>query len=271
MIARLLLCLAALGLAAPATPQAVPAPAPAPAPKAAQPAPPPVLVARVVARYPHDTKAFTEGLIWRDGGLYESIGYEGQSEVRRVRLADGKVIARAVIPANQFGEGLAAWKDQLISLTWHDGIAHRWNARTLKEVGQSRYTGEGWGLASDATGLILGDGSPTLRFLDPVSFAERRRITVHMPDGQQVDQVNELEMVDGALFANVWQTPFILRINPRDGLVTAIVDLRSVVAEVKVTNRDAVLNGIAYDPVGKRLFLTGKLWPTVFEVQLVPR
>jgi glutamine cyclotransferase len=261
---RFLLPLLALVLAAPATPQAAPA-------TAAKPATPPVLVAQVVARYPHDTTAFTEGLIWHDGALYESVGYEGRSDVRRVRLADGRVLARASIPARQFGEGLAAWKDELVSLTWHDGIAHRWNARTLKETGQHRYTGEGWGLASDAAGFVIGDGSPTLRFLDPVTFAERRRIGVHMPDGRALDQVNELESVDGALLANIWQTPWIVRIDPKDGRVTAVVDLRAVVAEVKSANPDAVLNGIAYDATTKRLFVTGKLWPTLFEVKLVPR
>lgn len=257
---------AALLLAAPAVPQAVPAPAPASRATAT----PPVLTVSVTARYPHDTTAFTEGLIWRDGALYESVGYEGRSDVRRVRLTDGKVMARATIPAAQFGEGLAAWKGELVSLTWHDGVAHRWDAHTLKPTGENRYTGEGWGLASDAQGFILGDGSPTLRFLDPVSFAERRRIGVHMPDGRSVDQINELEMVDGALFANVWRTPFILRIDPADGRVTGIVDLRPLVAEVKARNPDAVLNGIAYDPVGKRLFVTGKLWPTLFEIRLTP-
>lgn len=227
-----------------------------------------MLTATVVGRYPHDTGAFTEGLIWRDGALYESIGYEGRSEVRRVRLSDGRVVARAKIPASQFGEGLAAWGNELVSLTWHDGIAHRWNRATLKETGRNRYTGEGWGLASDAAGLIIGDGSPTLRFLDAKTFAERRRITVHLPGGRPVNQVNELEMVGDSLFANVWQTPFIIRINPRDGLVTGVADLRPLVAEIRATNPDAVLNGIAYDAAGKRLFVTGKLWPTLFEVKL---
>lgn len=263
---RVLPILAVLA-AAPVVPQTVPAPQTAPAP-AASPAPVPVLHAAVVARYPHDTGAFTEGLIWRDGSLYESTGYEGRSEVRRVRLSDGKVIARVAIPAAQFGEGLAAWGHELVSLTWHDGIAHRWNRATLKETGRNRYTGEGWGLASDGSGLIIGDGSSTLRFLDPVSFAERRRITVHLPNGRAVDQVNELESVGDALLANIWRTPYVVRIDPRDGTVTGIVDLRPIVAEVKVTNPDAVLNGIAYDPVAKRLFVTGKLWPTLFEIKL---
>lgn len=258
-------------------PQAQTAPVvqPAPAPgaesvSAARPVAVPVLTATVVARYPHDVRAFTEGLIWRDGALYESIGYERQSEVRRVRLSDGKVVARVAIPATQFGEGLAAWKDELVSLTWHDGIAHRWNARTLKPVGENRYTGEGWGLASDGRSLILGDGSATLRFLDPVSFAERRRIGVHLPDGRAVDQVNELEVVDGAILANVWHTRFLLRIDSADGRITGIADLGALVAEVHAANPEAVLNGIAWDPVGKRLFVTGKLWPTVFEVKLTP-
>ena len=238
----------------------------------AQPAPPPVpvLTARIVHRYPHDPQAFTEGLLWRDGALYESIGLEGRSEVRRVDLATGKVTLRARIPPAEFGEGLASWGTQLISLTWHGGVAHRWDARTLKRVGEGRFAGEGWGLASDGKRLVHSDGSSTLRFLDPATLKVTRSVTVTL-NGKPVSQVNELEVVDGAVLANVWHTPYLLRIDPADGRVTAVIDLRPVVAEVKVSDPEAVANGIAWDAAGKRLFVTGKLWPTLFEIALIPR
>lgn len=254
---KLLLPMLALLIGA-ASPQAAPTPPPLP-----------VLTARVVHRYPHDPSAFTEGLLYRDGALYESIGLEGRSEVRRVRLTDGQVIARARIPASEFGEGLAAWGDQLVSLTWHGGIAHRWNARTLKSVGGGHFIGEGWGLASDHAGLVHSDGSPTLRFLDPATLQVRRQVTVTL-NGKPVRDVNELEVVDGQILANVWHTPYLLRIDPADGHVTAVIDLRAVVAEVKASDPEAVANGIAWDANKRRLFVTGKLWPTLFEIALEP-
>ena len=239
----------------------------APAPAASADAPVPVLPVRIVARYPHDPAAFTEGLIWHAGTLYESVGREGQSEVRRVRLADGKVIARATIDPAQFGEGLAAWRDQLVTLTWHDGIAYRWDARTLRPRGRLRYTGEGWGLASDSTGMVRSDGTATLRFVDPATLADRRLVTVTLR-GKPLAQINELEVVRGAILANVWHTGFLVRIDPATGRVTGVVDLRPLVAEVAATDPEAVANGIAYDPTGDRLFVTGKLWPTMFEVKI---
>ncbi|WP_174279567.1 glutaminyl-peptide cyclotransferase [Sphingomonas bacterium] len=240
------------------------------APQAASaPAPVPVLTARVVHRYPHDPQAFTEGLLWRDGALYESVGMEGRSEVRRVQLATGKVTARAHIPAAEFGEGLASWGGQLISLTWHGGVAHRWDARTLKAVGGGHYVGEGWGLTNDGRELIHSDGSSTLRFLDPATLRVARTVTVTI-QGRPVTQVNELEWVDGQLFANIWHQPFLIRIDPADGHVTAIVDLRPIVARVKVSDPEAVANGIAWDAGARRLFVTGKLWPDLFEIALEP-
>lgn len=228
---------------------------------------PPLLGVTIVARYPHDPDAFTEGLAWHRGALYESVGREGRSEVRRVRLADGKVMARAPIDPAQFGEGLALWRDDLVTLTWHEGIAYRWNARTLKPTRRMSYAGEGWGLASDSTGLIRSDGTPTLRFVDPQTLAERRRVSVTLR-GEPLAQINELEVVRGAILANVWRTGFLVRIDPATGRVTAIVDLRPLVAEIGATDREAVANGIAYDPAGDRLFVTGKLWPTLFEIRV---
>lgn len=247
--------------------QQVPATAAPVTPAAQADARPPLLTPRVVARYPHDSQAFTEGLVWHDGALYESVGLEGRSDVRRVDLATGKVQQRAVIPPAQFGEGLAAYKDRLVSLTWHDGIAHQWSARTLKPLGTARYTGEGWGLTSDGRALIRSDGSATLTFHDPVTLAEQRRLSVTL-NGRAITQLNELEWIDGQILANVWHAPFLVRIDPASGHVTGIVDLRGLVAEVGATNPEAVANGIAWDAGRRRLFVTGKLWPTMFEIAL---
>lgn len=227
----------------------------------------PVVTARVVARYPHDRTAFTEGLIWLDGQLYESVGREGESDVRRVRLADGKVVARAAIPPAEFGEGLAAWRKELVSLTWHGGVAHRWEAATLKHRGTARFEGEGWGLTTLGPDLVQSDGTPMLRFLDPATLTVRRRVTVTVR-GRPLKDVNELEAVDGQLLANVWHQPFLVRIDPASGRVTGAVDLRAIVAEVAATDPEAVANGIAWDPKGRRLFVTGKLWPTLYEVRV---
>ncbi|MFV0623821.1 glutaminyl-peptide cyclotransferase [Sphingomonas sp. ac-8] len=234
---------------------------------AAAPAPVYPIAARIVARYPHDPAAFTEGLLWHDGALYESIGLQGRSEVRRVRLEDGTVLARATLPADQFGEGLALVGDTLVSLTWTTGIGHRWDARTLKRTASFRYTGEGWGLAHDGQSLIQSDGSPVLRFRDSRSFAVRRELTV-TANGRPLRDVNELEVIDGAIFANVWHRPYLVRIDPANGEVTGLVDLSALIAEVGATDPEAVANGIAWDPIKRRLFVTGKLWPTLFEITL---
>lgn len=222
----------------------------------------------IAARYPHDPEAFTQGLLWHDGALYESTGQRGFSDIRKVRLEDGEVLQRAAIPRQEFGEGLALWKDELISLTWQAGVAHRWTLDGLQPKGTFRYDGEGWGLTQDGTSLIFSDGTSILRFLNPADFSERRRMTVRMPNGRAVARLNELEYIDGALFANVWETPFILRIDPESGRVTHVIDCSALVAEIGATGSNAVLNGIAWDAEGRRLFTTGKLWPTLFEVTL---
>ena len=228
----------------------------------------PVATLEIVARYPHDSAAFTQGLLWHDGSLYESTG-EDQSEIRHVALEDGRVLARTAIPPGQFGEGLALWKSTLVSLTWKNGQAHRWHLASLKPAGDFRYPGEGWGLATAPDGLILSDGTPTLRVLDPDNFKERRRVTVTLA-GKPLKKLNELEMVDGKLLANVWLTGFIVEIDPATGVVTRVIDARSLVAEIGAKSTDAVLNGIAWDADHHRLFVTGKLWPTLFEVRIVP-
>ncbi|QKR99054.1 glutaminyl-peptide cyclotransferase [Sphingomonas sp. CL5.1] len=246
---------------------AVPALTAADAPPPADTAPA-VLVPTIVARFPHDREAFTEGLIWHRGYLYESVGLEGQSDVRRVDLATGRVMARGTIPPGVFGEGLAAWKGGLVSLTWHGGTAYRWNTATLKRTGTAHYRGEGWGLTTLGDSLVRSDGSATLTVHDPASFAVRRRIAVTL-NGKPVDQLNELEAVDGAILANIWRAPFIVRIDPASGRVTAIIDLRAIVAEIGISDDiEAVANGIAWDAAKRRLFVTGKRWPTMFEISL---
>ncbi len=223
---------------------------------------------RVVATYPHDPRAFTQGLFYLDGHLYESTGQIGQSTIRQVRLEDGRVLQSVPIPPHQFGEGIVNWNDQIISVTWQGGTGYRWDLATLRRLGEWRYEGEGWGLTRNGTDIIMSDGSSALRFLDPATLAERRRITVTR-DGAEVTQLNELEWVNGEIFANIWQSPLIVRIDPASGRVTGTIDLTPLVAE-NGDNNDRVLNGIAYDAQGDRLFVTGKYWSRLYEIDLVP-
>jgi glutaminyl-peptide cyclotransferase len=238
----------------------------------AQPAatpPPPVYDVRIVRSFPHDRGAFTQGLFFLDGVLYESTGQVGRSTIRRVRYQDGRVLQSVPIPPGQFGEGIVNWRDQIISITWIGGVGYRWDRRTLRQLGEWRYQGEGWGLTQNGTDIIMSDGSPQLRFLDPATLAERRRVTVTV-NGNPIDRLNELEWVNGEIFANVWHTPMIVRIDPASGRVTGIIDLRLLVAE-NAGDEDAVLNGIAYDAARDRLFVTGKNWANLYEIDLSRR
>lgn len=228
---------------------------------------PRVIQPEIVARFPHDSSAFTQGLIVEGETLYESVGQIGVSAVRRIELATGTVQAQSPIPAEQFGEGLTRWRDQLISITWLDGVAHVRDAATLRPLRSVRYSGEGWGLTTVGAHLAMSDGSSDIVFRDPATFAERRRIQV-TSFGRPVRSLNELELVDGRILANIWHTPFIVAIDPASGAVTHLIDCSALVDEVGAGNREAVLNGIAFDPVRRRLFLTGKLWPTLFEIRV---
>jgi glutamine cyclotransferase len=219
--------------------------------------------------YPHDALAFTEGLFYLHGDLFESTGIPGRSNIRRVRLADGAVLQSQAIAPNLFGEGIVNWGDEIISLTWQDQIGFRWNLKTLRQTTSFRYAGEGWALTQDGKHLIMSDGTPTLRFRDPLTFKEVRHIQV-TADGRPVPNLNELEWVKGEILANIWQTHLIARIDPRTGKVKAWIDMTGLPETEGGGNPDAVLNGIAYDKDKDRLFVTGKDWPHLYEVRLTP-
>jgi len=221
----------------------------------------------IVRTYPHDPAAFTQGLEFHDGLLLESTG-RSPSTIRKVRLEDGVVLQRRELDPALFGEGLTAFGDRLLTLTWRDHKGFIWDAGDLSLKGEFAYAGEGWGLTHDADRLILSDGTPNLRFLDPATMAETGRVAVTLR-GRPVARLNELEWIDGQVFANIWQTDVIVRIDPASGKVVGIIDLRGLwpVSERKDPNDD-VLNGIAWDPEGRRLFVTGKNWPTLYEIRL---
>ena len=243
------------------------------APLAAQSAAPdpiPVEVAQVVKRYPHDPRAFTEGLFIDRGQLFESTGELGRSSVRQVDLVSGKVLKSVSIPAPHFGEGIAPWQGQVLSLTWRDGVGFRWNRKTFRKIGSFRYEGEGWSLTSTGRELVMSDGSDTLRFIDPRSFTVKRTLKVTV-EGQPLRLLNELEWVDGQVFANVWMTDYAVRIDPLSGKVVGLIDLTQLHREAGTFGQDQVANGIAWDSRTRKLYFTGKEWPALFEVKLVPK
>jgi len=256
----------------PATPEFSPfSEAPTLTSGAAQAAAPERLTVRVVARHPHDPEAFTQGLLWHEGKLWESTGLYGRSSLRRVELASGRVEAQAPVDARLFGEGLALSGGELVQLTWREGRALRWSPGALALTGEWRYAGEGWGLASDGRRLLQSDGSDRISVRDPSTFAVTGTLNV-TDRGRPVGLLNELEVVDGALYANLWTTDEIVRIDPATGKVTARIDASALRVEVaeRGVSADAVLNGIAWRPETETFLLTGKLWPTLFEVKLVP-
>jgi glutamine cyclotransferase len=225
----------------------------------------------VVNTYPHDPGAFTQGLFWRDGFLYESTGLEGRSSIRKVTLETGVPEQERLIDSRYFGEGIIDWKDRLIELTWKHQIGLIYDIATFELIGEFSYPGEGWALTRDETRIIMSDGTSALRFLDPETLTETGRIQV-TDDGRPVDNLNELEWVKGEVLANIWQTDRIARIDPATGRVTGWIDLAGLLGEADRAGRQVdVLNGIAYDPAADRLFVTGKLWPRLFEIKLTPK
>lgn len=225
---------------------------------------------QVVARYPHDPEAFTQGLFFHDGQLYESTGLNGRSSIRRVELKTGKVVQRREVPADYFGEGMVAWKDRLVELTWRSGLGFVYDLKSFEPLGRFDYPGEGWGLTQDGRRIIMSDGTPQLRFLDPETLKETGRVTV-MDEADPIGQLNELEYMKGEVLANVWQTDLIARIDPDTGKVVGWIDLTGLLPAASRGPGTDVLNGVAYDPIGDRLFVTGKNWPTLFEIKLVRR
>jgi glutaminyl-peptide cyclotransferase len=224
---------------------------------------------QIVHVYPHDPNAFTQGLQYLDGVLYEGTGLLGRSSIRRVALETGKVEQKRDVPAQYFGEGITVWKNVLIELTWQSHVAFVYDRATFEPKRQFSYPGEGWGLTHDGTNLIMSDGTDELRYLDPVTFVEKRRLKVTAA-GAPLRDLNEIEFVKGEIFANIWQTDYVARIAPATGKVTAYIDLRRLLSPAERAQTD-VLNGIAYDAARDRLFITGKLWPKLFEIKIIAK
>jgi glutaminyl-peptide cyclotransferase len=223
----------------------------------------------VVHAYPHDTEAFTEGLFFLDGFLYESTGLEGRSSIRKERLETGEVLLRKEVAPEFFGEGITYWDHRLISVTWTSHVGFVFDLKTFQPQGRFSYEGEGWGLTRNDRFVILSDGTARLRFLNPQTLLEDHSIRVTAA-GRAVEQLNELEWVKGQIYANIWQTNRIARIDPANGHVVGWIDLSGLLASSERIPRHVdVLNGIAYDSSGDRLFVTGKLWPRLFEIRLV--
>ena len=225
---------------------------------------------KVVNVFPHDSQAFTQGLVYHERFLYEGTGLNGRSSLRKVQLETGKVLQRADLSPEFFGEGIAILDNEVYELTWRSQVVFVYKLSDFSFLRRFSYPGEGWGLTTDGRQLYMSDGTAEIRVLDPKTFREKRRIKVH--DGNTpITELNELEWVEGELFANIWQTDRIARISPVTGKVTGWIDLKGLLSPIYKLEEGAVLNGIAYDAKGKRLFVTGKLWPSVFEIQLVPK
>jgi glutaminyl-peptide cyclotransferase len=230
----------------------------------------PIYDYQVVHTYPHDAGAFTEGLFYKDGFLYESTGLAGHSSIRKVDLATGEVIRSVQVPSKYFGEGIVDWGKELISLTYQTEVGFVRDFDTFAVKKEFRYVGEGWALTRDDKHIYMSDGTADIRVLNPTTLEEERRIHVSM-NGKPVTYVNELEWVKGQIYANVWQTTWILRIDPTTGKVVGVIDLKGLRPADTSSDPDAVANGIAYDAKGDRLFVTGKNWTKLFEIRLKER
>ena len=225
---------------------------------------------RVVKSYPHERNAFTQGLEFRDGFLYEGTGLVGRSSLRKVNLETGQVVQRFDVPQPFFGEGITVLNQRILQLTWQSQTGFIYDKSTFRLMGSFNYSGEGWGMTNDGKQIYMSDGTSQLRVWDPATLKEIRRITVK--DGsREVTALNELEFVRGEILANVWQTDRIARIALMDGKVLGWIDLSGILSKTDRPEPEAVLNGIAYDAAADRLFVTGKLWPKIFEIQIVPK
>jgi glutaminyl-peptide cyclotransferase len=232
--------------------------------------PTPEYTFQIVQVFPHDSTAFTQGLAYRNGFLYEGTGLNGRSSLRKVRLETGEVVQRVELPPEFFGEGITLVNREVVQLTWQSHTGFIYDLSTFRLLRRFSYSGEGWGLATNGREIFMSDGTPEIRVLDHGTLAEKRRFTVH--DGATpISNLNELEFVDGEIFANVWGADRIARISPRSGEVLGWIDLKGLLSPVYRLDPGAVLNGIAYDSSHKRLFVTGKLWPSIFEIRIVPK
>ena len=230
--------------------------------------PVPVYGYEVVHTWPHDRGAFTQGLIFQDGNLLESTGQVGRSSLRRVEVETGKLLQKVDVLPPYFAEGITLLKGKIYQLTWQQQVGFIYEAGTFEKIGEFHYAGEGWGLANDGQSLILSDGSDRIRFLDPANFEVRKTIAV--VDGRSaINELNELEYVQGEIYANIWHANRIARIDPQSGSVVGWIDMTGILALGEVSDEEAVLNGIAYDETNRRLFVTGKLWPKLFEIRLI--
>ena len=241
--------------------------APADGPRKAS-EPVPVYTYEIKNTYPHDRAAFTQGLVFRDGFLWESTGQYGSSSLRQVELQTGRVVKSVPVSREFFAEGMTIFGGKVYQLTWQEKRAFVYDAKDFRRIGEFKYAGEGWGLTHDGESLVMSDGTSTLRFLDPETFAVRRAVRV-VDGSRPVEQLNELEYVNGEIFANVWQTDRVARIDPRTGSVLGWIDLAGLLRPADARGDEDVLNGIAYDEASDRLFVTGKLWPKLFEIRLI--
>ena len=223
---------------------------------------------KIVHTFPHDSAAYTQGLVYRDGFLYEGTGLNGRSSLRKVRLETGEVVQHRELPREYFGEGIALIGNEVVQLTWKSEVGFVYDVSDFRMLRQFSYKGEGWGLTTNGREVFMSDGTAEIRVLDIDTFKEKRRFTVR-DEGISVRELNELEFVEGELFANVWQTDRIARISPATGKVVGWIDLSGILSPIYRRGGDSVLNGIAYDAKQKRLFVTGKLWPSIFEIKIV--
>ncbi len=222
---------------------------------------------QIVNIWPHDSNAFTQGLILMDGKLLESTGQEGFSSLRRVELESGKVLQKVNVPEPYFAEGITQLNGKVYQLTWQHNLGFIYDAQTFNRLGQFNYQGEGWGLTTDGQSLILSDGTPSIRFIDPANFRVTRTINV-TDRNQPIRELNELEFVKGEIYANVWHENRIATIDPQSGRVNSWIDLTGLMPDTEQLDPEAVLNGIAYDQASDKLIVTGKLWPRVYEIKV---
>ncbi len=234
---------------------------------AAKKGPIPIYAVRIVKTYPHDPGAFTQGLVYVNGFLCESTGLKGRSSLRVVELESGRIVRKTDLPEQYFGEGLTLWQDTFIQLTWRSNRGFVYNAESLALTGSFSYPGEGWGLTHDGTSLIMSTGGSSLVFLNPHTFT-REGILPVVDRGRPVPLLNELEYIKGEIFANVWLKDVVARICPKTGIVTGWIDMSSLRGAFRDAGNAEALNGMAYDPDGDRLFITGKFWPNVFQVEI---